>query len=105
MALSCPASAASSETKPFASSTFDSTELMEEPIACITSTAELIAAFKESMSAFAPPVSGSRRVLASRSLIAPSNEVECSLSSKAQSSRYASCSFSTKFSFSSNFSR
>ena len=80
--------------------TLGSKEQVDDAIACITSTAEQIATFKESISAckkqtsynssfqkikfnylytnqhtLAPPVTGRRRVLASKSSTAPANEV------------------------------
>jgi hypothetical protein len=51
MAFSCAATTASSETRLVMPSTLESKEHIEDPIACITSTAEQIAAFKDSISA------------------------------------------------------
>jgi hypothetical protein len=48
------------------------------------STAELTAFLTVKTSAFAPPVTGSRSVLALRASIALDKEVECSVSNAAQ---------------------
>ena len=105
---------ARSETSLFISSICECREQIDDPIVCITSSAEDIANFRVPRSTFdnksvtkiqslqslyekvkpntfVPPVSGRRRVFASKSAMAPATEVTCSLSSMAQSSRQPIC--------------
>lgn len=74
--LSLAATDESSVTRECVACSFDSKLQTDEPIACIMSTAELTAFLTVSTSAFAPPVTGRRNVLALRASIAPDKEVE-----------------------------
>lgn len=82
--LSLAATAESSVTRECVPCNFDSKWQMDDPIACIMSTAELTAFLTVSTSALAPPETGRRNVLALRASVALDKEEECSVCSAAQ---------------------